>query len=117
MSEHWLRRRYRPYTHLAVAGQMKTLLPLLLATSSSGFLITEAEPGLVLVSPGQKVTLFCAVDDDYEWCKFYHPDGRFCDFEWKRRKGNITMQECQLAGKVRVFLWLLIISDNIFYFL
>ena len=79
---------------------MKTLLPLLLASSSSAFLITEAEPGLVLVSPGEKVTLFCAVDDDYEWCKFYHPSGEFCDFEWKRSEGNITMQECGLGDRV-----------------
>ena len=79
---------------------MKTLLPLLLATSSSGFLITSAEPGLVLVSPGEKVTLFCAVDDDYEWCKFYHPSQAFCDFEWKMIENNITTQECALADRV-----------------
>ena len=65
-----------------------------------GFLITSSRPGQVTVAPGEEVTLFCAVDDDYEWCKFYHPGGQFCDFEWKRRKGNITMQECQLAGRV-----------------
>merc|ERR1711915_286045 len=72
-----------------------------LLTTSYGFLITQATPGKVGVAPGQKVSLLCAVDDDYEWCKFYHPDGRFCDFEWKRRKGNITTQDCQLKGKVK----------------
>ena len=65
-----------------------------------GFFLTTSRPGKVTVAPGDKVTLFCAVDDDYEWCKFYNPSGQFCDFEWKRRKGNITMQECQFAGRV-----------------
>ena len=77
-------------------------LLLLIVGYSSGFLITSSRPGQITVAPGDKVTLFCAVDDDYEWCKFHHPDGKFCDFEWKRRKGNITMQECQLAGKLGV---------------
>ena len=72
----------------------------LLVTKSYGFLMISLRPGEVTVAPGEKVTLFCAVDDDYEWCKFYHPSGEFCDFEWKRRKGNITMQECQLVGRV-----------------
>ena len=72
----------------------------LLVTKSYGFLMISSRPGQVTVAPGEKVTLFCAVDDDYEWCKIYHPSGEFCDFEWKRRKGNITMQECQLAGRV-----------------
>merc|ERR1712013_171008 len=66
-----------------------------------GFFLTTSRPGKVKVAPGDKVTLFCAVDDDYEWCKFYNPSGQFCDFEWKRRKGNITMQECQFAGRVK----------------
>jgi len=79
---------------------MKILVVLLLLHFSSGFLITEAEPGLVRVAPGAIVTLFCAVDDDYEWCKFYHPSGQFCDFEWKRSAGNITMQECALHDRV-----------------
>ena len=54
----------------------------------------------MLVSSGETVTLFCAVDDDYEWCKFYHPSGEFCDFEWKRSEGNITIQECGLGERV-----------------
>jgi len=60
--------------------------------SGQGFLITKAEPGVVVVSPGESVTLFCAVDDHYEWCKWFHPGGQFCDFEWKRNEDNITMQ-------------------------
>ena len=73
---------------------MKILVVLLFLHFSSGFLITEAEPGLVRVAPGATVTLFCAVDDDYEWCKFYHPSGQFCDFEWKRSIWNVTQTEC-----------------------
>ena len=40
--------------------------------------------------------LFCAVDDDYEYCKFISPQQQVCDFEWKRSEGNITMQTCDL---------------------
>ena len=76
------------------------LVALLMASSSSAFLITKAEPGRVVVAPGDKVTLFCAVDDDYEWCKWYNPAGDFCDFEWKRSEGNITMQECGMFEKL-----------------
>jgi len=79
---------------------MKILFALLLSYRSHAFLITKAEPGVVVVAPGDQVTLFCAVDDHYEWCKFYHPSGEFCDFEWKRSASNITMQECGLADRV-----------------
>eukprot|EP00092_Neocalanus_flemingeri_P085765 GFUD01107961.1.p1 GENE.GFUD01107961.1~~GFUD01107961.1.p1 ORF type:complete len:283 (-),score=68.19 GFUD01107961.1:26-874(-) len=79
---------------------MRIVLLLLFFHSSTGFLMTEAEPGLIRVAPGDKVTLFCAVDDDYEWCKFYHPSGQFCDFEWKRSKSNITMQDCEISDRV-----------------
>ena len=78
---------------------MMIFIALLLVRSSTSFLITYSEPGRVVVAPGDKVSLLCAVDDDYEWCKFYHPNGKFCDFEWKRRKKNITMQECQMSNK------------------
>jgi len=82
---------------------MKILFALLLAYRSHAFLITKAEPGVVVVAPGDQVTLFCAVDDHYEWCKFYHPSGEFCDFEWKRSASNITMQECGLADRVEFY--------------
>merc|ERR1712079_318218 len=62
----------------------------------SSFLIIDAEPGIQVVSPGARVKLFCAVDDDYEYCKFISPQQRVCDFEWKRSEGNITMQTCDL---------------------
>jgi len=78
----------------------RILVALLMANSSSAFLITKSEPGRVVVAPGDKVTLFCAVDDDYEWCKWYNPAGDFCDFEWKRSEGNITMQECGMFEKL-----------------
>ena len=49
-----------------------------------------------VVTPGARVKLFCAVDDDYEYCKFISPQQQVCDFEWKRSEGNITMQTCDL---------------------
>eukprot|EP00092_Neocalanus_flemingeri_P018766 GFUD01020323.1.p1 GENE.GFUD01020323.1~~GFUD01020323.1.p1 ORF type:complete len:295 (-),score=76.31 GFUD01020323.1:82-966(-) len=81
--------------------RMVIALVLLYLHYSSGFLITDARPGVTRVAPGDTVTLFCAVDDDYEWCKFYHPSGSFCDFEWKRSTGNITRQTCGLSDRVR----------------
>jgi len=81
--------------------RMMILTVLLMMTQScQGFLITKAEPGVVVVSPGERVTLFCAVDDHYEWCKWFHPGGQFCDFEWKRSEDNITMQECALHDRI-----------------
>jgi len=75
-----------------------TLLALTLALGEvSAFLIIDAEPGVVIKAPGELVTLFCAVDDDYEYCKFISPySEKICDFEWKRNEGNITMQQCDL---------------------
>jgi len=78
----------------------RIVVALLMVKSSSAFMITKVEPGRVVVAPGDKVTLFCAVDDDYEWCKWYNPTGDFCDFEWKRSEGNITMQECGMFEKL-----------------
>jgi len=74
---------------------------LFLLSPCTGFLITDAEPGVLGVAPGERVTLFCAVDDHYEWCKFISPSGQECDFEWKRSEGNITMQQCStLSNRV-----------------
>jgi len=75
------------------------LLPLItitLASTTSSFLIIDAEPGLVVVSPGQQVKLSCTVDGDYEYCMWHSPNNNMCDFEWKRSQDNITMQECPL---------------------
>merc|ERR1711892_449132 len=83
-----------------VSRVVRIVVALLMVKFSSAFLITKAEPGRVVVAPGDKVTLFCAVDDDYEWCKWYNPAGDFCDFEWKRSDGNITMQECGMFEKL-----------------
>jgi len=91
----------RRYTRLVLMMVMMIVTLLLMMTQSGqGFLITKAEPGVVVVSPGERVTLFCAVDDHYEWCKWFHPGGQFCDFEWKRSEDNITMQECALHDRV-----------------
>ena len=78
---------------------------------SSTFLITESEPSMIIVAPGDIVRLGCVVDEHYEWCKFYHPSGRFCDFEWKRFMNNITMQDCAFSNRVSfsfvcsVYIW------------
>ena len=78
---------------------MVTVL-LMMTQSGQGFLITKAEPGVVVVGPGESVTLFCAVDDHYEWCKWFHPGGQFCDFEWKRSENNMTIKDCALHERV-----------------
>ena len=74
-----------------------TILP------TKGFLITKAEPAVVFVRPGERVTLFCAVDGRYEWCNWFHPGGEFCTFEWKRSEDNITMQECALHDRISFY--------------
>ena len=80
--------------------KMKIILVLLLLDYSSGFSMIDARPGLLVAAPGDRVTLSCTVDDHYEWCKFYHPGGGECDFEWKRSQNNITMQMCDMANRV-----------------
>eukprot|EP00092_Neocalanus_flemingeri_P034116 GFUD01037099.1.p1 GENE.GFUD01037099.1~~GFUD01037099.1.p1 ORF type:complete len:298 (-),score=78.20 GFUD01037099.1:15-908(-) len=86
---------------LDMGHRMVIALLLFFLHYSSAFWMTDAEPSVIRVAPGDTVTLFCAVDDDYEWCKFYHPSGSFCDFEWKRSTGNITRQTCGLSDRVR----------------
>merc|ERR1712002_534016 len=76
---------------------------LIMTQSGQGFLITKAEPGVLFVSPGESVTLLRAVDDHYEWCKWFHPGGEFCDFEWRRSEDNITMQECALHDRIAFY--------------
>ena len=68
-----------------------------------GFRITKAEPTLVVANPGDSVTLLCAVDDYYRECKWFHPGGEFCTFEWKRSEDNITMQECALHDRISFY--------------
>jgi len=73
------------------------LLSLLAVThTASSFLIIDAEPGLVVVEPGQTVRLSCVVDSHYEYCMWHSPADTICDFEWKRSEDNITMQDCPL---------------------
>merc|ERR1712212_747253 len=93
----------RRYTSLALMMKLTMMIVtvlLMMTQSGQGFLMTKAQPGVVVVSPGERVTLFCAVYDHYEWCKWFHPDGQFCDFEWKRSEGNITMQDCALYERL-----------------
>ena len=70
------------------------------------FFIIKTDPGQIVVKPGDKVTLFCEVDEHYEYCKFTGPQKKpgsqenvGCKFEWKRSEDNITMQECDLTDK------------------
>ena len=93
---------------------MKIILVLLLLDYSSGFSMIDARPGLLLAAPGDRVTLSCTVDDHYEWCKFYHPGGGECDFEWKRSQNNITMQICDIAYRVSFISFLVFITSAIF---
>jgi len=72
------------------------LLSLALLSTASSFLIIDAEPGLVVVEPGQLVNLSCTTDSDYEYCMWHSPNNKMCDFEWKRSEDNITMQDCPL---------------------
>ena len=44
--------------------------------------------------------MFSQVDQAYEFCKWINPQQQECDFEWKRLKGNITRQRCQISDKV-----------------
>jgi len=90
-------------SQILIEGHLHTtydmLLPLLtlgLTSTASSFLIIDAEPGLVVVEPGQLVQLSCTVDSDYEYCLWFSPHQQICDFEWKRSEDNITMQECPL---------------------
>merc|ERR1712038_1679993 len=69
---------------------------LAILSSASSFLIIDAEPGLVVVQPGDVVRLSCVVDSDYEYCMWHSPTNKMCDFEWKRHHNNITMQDCPL---------------------
>merc|ERR1711962_607029 len=62
--------------------------------------MTGVEPSSVLVSPGERVELLCQVDEDYEYCTWTNPKGETCDFEWKRKLGNITMQECMFPDRI-----------------
>lgn len=76
------------------------LILLATVTQVTSFFIIKADPSLVVVEPGSKVTLFCEVDDHYEYCKFISPqknknnENLICDLEWKRKANNITMQDC-----------------------
>ena len=104
-----------------MSGLATLCLPLLVA-SSEGFLMTRVEPGFVEKKTGESVSLLCQVkkpkkrkknwlkpkllimfsqvDEAYEFCKWINPQQQECDFEWKRLKGNITRQRCQISDKV-----------------
>lgn len=70
------------------------VLLVVLQQGFSLFYIKKVDPSLVVVTPGETVSLFCEANSHYEYCKFVSPQQKICDFEWKRSEGNITMQEC-----------------------
>ena len=72
----------------------------LVIASSESFLLTRVVPGKVAVQSGKNFDLLCAVDSDYEFCRWINPQQQFCDFVWKRATGNVTTQECQIPEKV-----------------
>lgn len=73
---------------------VSTLLFLLQDPVSGIFYIRDVEPGLVVVRPGDEVSLRCETNNHYEWCTFISPQKKTCDFEWKYAEDNITMQAC-----------------------
>ena len=81
---------------------VSTLLFLLQDPVSGIFYIRDVEPGLVVVRPGDEVSLRCETNNHYEWCTFISPQKKTCDFEWKYAEDNITMQACDdLKERVR----------------
>lgn len=82
-------------------GASLLVLGLLMAVvTSRAFLITKVDPGILVAEPGHTVSLLCAVDDHWEWCRFTSPADTFCDFEWKLSKNNVTMQVCDMATRI-----------------
>ena len=72
------------------------LLVFSLTLVSNAFELTEVA---VSVKEGDSFTLFCAVDDYWEWCKFSHAD-KFCDYQWKKNVWNVTVLNCDdYAGR------------------
>ena len=72
---------------------VKCLFVFSLAVVSNAFDIIEVKPEQVSVKEGDSVTLFCATDNYWEWCKFSHAD-KICDYEWKKAEWNVTVLNC-----------------------
>ena len=66
----------------------------LAVVSSNAFGLVEVRPEQVSVNEGDSVTLFCAVDTYWEWCKFSHAD-KVCDYEWRKDVWNVTELNCE----------------------
>ena len=80
------------------------LLLLSLAFSASlAFDVTKKSPNAPSkIKQGQSVTLSVKVDDYYEWCTFKSPDGKICDFQWKKPEWNVTVLNCNdFAGRFK----------------
>jgi hypothetical protein len=61
----------------------------------------DSRPKNLSVDEGGSFELFCAVDGYYEWCTFTRPDGKICDFEWKRELWDIDVLQCtDFAGRM-----------------
>ena len=89
------------------------VLLVVLQQGFSLFYIKKVDPSLVVVAPGETVSLFCETNGHYEYCKFISPQQKICDFEWKRSEGNITMQECDQSLLDKKVGRTCVASDNI----
>ena len=70
---------------------------LALAVVSQAFDLLEVKPEKATVKEGSSVTLFCAVDTYWEWCKFSHV-AKVCDYQWTRAAWNVTTLNCDDFG-------------------
>merc|ERR1711963_123333 len=66
---------------------------LLVSVSVTGFNVEISSDQLTVIE-GDQFYLGCQASSSYEFCRVTSPDGRFCDFEWKRSEWNITLGKC-----------------------
>merc|ERR1712013_306675 len=69
------------------------LLALLAPGLSSAFsMVHQGETQQALV--GTEFDVLCQTDSFYEFCIFVSPIGQRCEFEWRRKKWNISRSDC-----------------------
>ena len=78
------------------------ILMLLFSTISAFEVRRKSPKAPVKVPEGDSITLSAKVDDYYEWCLFKAPDGKICDFQWKKPEWNVTVLNCSdFSGRFR----------------